>query len=128
LGFRRRVKTLHHKKSLVNKGQGSAGQTNLRRHGNWERFNEIRLFTWNVRSLFRQGSLGMLTDVLSDCRADIASIKELRWVRSGVMQKRDCDLYYSCHDSKHIFVTEFVVNKRISHMVIGFESLGLRMW
>jgi hypothetical protein len=68
----------------------------------------------------------MLTDVLSDYIADITAIQELRWVGSGVMQKRDYDLYYSCHYSKHIFGTGFVVNKRIHHMVIGFEPLGMR--
>jgi exonuclease III len=69
----------------------------------------------------------MLTDVLSDYRADITATQELRWVGSGVIQKRDCDLYYICHDSKHIFGTGYVVNKRISHMVRGFEPLGIRM-
>jgi hypothetical protein len=44
-----------------------------------------------------------------------------------VMQWRDCDLYYRCHDSEHIFGAGFVVNKRISHMVTGFEPLGMRM-
>jgi hypothetical protein len=48
-------------------------------------------------------------------------------VGSGVMQKRDYDLYYSCHDSKHTFVTGFVVNKRVSHMVISLEPLDMRM-
>jgi hypothetical protein len=55
----------------------------------------------------------MLADVLSDYTADITAMKELRWVGSGVMQKRGCDLYYSCHDSKHIFGKGFVVKKRI---------------
>jgi hypothetical protein len=75
--------------------------------------NEIRLFIWNALSLFRPGSLRMLTDVLSDNRADITAIQELRLVGSGVMQKRDYDLYYSCHDSKHIFGTGFVMNERV---------------
>jgi hypothetical protein len=43
------------------------------------------------------------------------------------MQKRDCDLYYSCHDRKHILGTGFVVSKRISRMVISFKPLGMRM-
>jgi hypothetical protein len=48
-------------------------------------------------------------------------------VGNGVMQKCHYDLYYSCHDRKHIFGTGFVVNKRVSHMVIGSEPLGMRM-
>jgi hypothetical protein len=48
-------------------------------------------------------------------------------VGSGVMQKCHYDLYYSCNDSKHIFGTELVVNKRVSHMVLGFEPLGMKM-
>jgi hypothetical protein len=70
----------------------------------------------------------MLTDVLSDYRADTTVIQELRWVGSGVMQKCDCDLYYSCHDSKNIFGTRFVVSKRISHMLTSFEPLKSRFF
>jgi exonuclease III len=118
---------LHSKKSLVKEVQGTAGQTTLRRHSNWKRANEIRLFTWNILSIFRPGFLRMHTDALSDYRADISAIQELRWVGSGVMQKRDYHLYYSCHDSKHIFGTGSVVNKRISHKVMGLEPLGKRI-
>jgi hypothetical protein len=119
--------TLYRKKSLVKKAQGTAGQTTLIRHNKWKRINEIRLFTWSVLSIFRPVSLRMLTDVLSDYRPDITAIQKLRWVGSGAMQKCHYDLYYSCHGSKHIFGTGFVVNKSSSHMVIGFESLGMRM-
>jgi hypothetical protein len=70
----------------------------------------------------------MLTDVLSDYRVDITAIKELRWVGSVLMQKRDYDLYYSCLDNKHIYWGGFVVNKRISPMVLGSEPLGMRMY
>jgi hypothetical protein len=66
--------TLHRKKSLVKKAQGTAGQTTLRRHSNWKTTNEMRLFTWNVPSLFSPGSLRMLTDVLADYRADTTAI------------------------------------------------------
>jgi exonuclease III len=69
----------------------------------------------------------MLTDVLSDNTADITVIQELRWVESGVMQKRNYDLYYSCNYIKHISRTVFAVNKRVSHLVIGFEPLSMRM-
>jgi hypothetical protein len=121
--------TLHRKKSLVKKAQGRACQTTVRRQNNWKKTNEIRLFTWNVLSLFRPGSLRMLTDIHSDYGTDITAIQELRWLRSGVMQKCDFYLYYSCRESKHIhiFGTGFVVKTRISHMVIGFEPLGMRM-
>jgi hypothetical protein len=43
------------------------------------------------------------------------------------MQKRDYDLYYSCHNSEHIFGMGFVVYKTDSCIVIGFEPLGMRM-
>jgi hypothetical protein len=42
-------------------------------------------------------------------------------------EKCDYDLYYSCPASKHIFGAGFVVNKRISHMAIGFEPPGMRL-
>jgi hypothetical protein len=111
------------KESLVKKAQETACQTTLRRHRNFKRTNEIRLFTWNVLSLFRPGSLWMLTDVLSDYRANITAIQELRWVGSGVMQKRDYDLYYCCHyNNTYIFGTGFVTNKIISRRINGFSD------
>jgi hypothetical protein len=114
-----RLRTLHYKKSLVKKAQETAGQTTLRRHCNLKR-TEIRLFTWNVPSLFRVGSLECL---------QISSLIQGRYycyIRIK-MQKRNDNLYYNCHDSKYIFGTIFVVNRRVSHTVIDFEPLGVRM-
>jgi hypothetical protein len=118
------LRTLHHKKSLVKKAQETAGQTTLRRHWNLKR-TEIRLFTWNVPSLFRVGSLELGS---LEC-LQISSLIHGRYycyIRIK-MQKRNDYLYYNCHDSKHIFGTIFVVNRRVSHTVIDFQPLGVRM-
>jgi hypothetical protein len=39
--------------------------------------NDLWLYTWNALSLFRPGSLTMLTDVPSDYKSDIT--KERKW-------------------------------------------------
>lgn len=83
------------------------------------RKNDIRLFTWNVLPLYRPGALKMLTEELEKYRAHITAIQEIRWIGEGILRKRNCDVYYSCHDRKHIFGIGFMVDRKIRHMVFA---------
>jgi hypothetical protein len=42
----------------------------------------MRLGTWNVRSLYRAGSLVTVSKVLSKCRIDLVGV-QVRWEGSG---------------------------------------------
>lgn len=103
------------------------GRKSVRQPGKRIKDNDFRLFTWNVRTLYRPGALKVLTDTLESYRADVTAIQEMRWLGSKIIQKLNCDIYYSCHNKKHIFGTGFVVSKRCKHMVLDFKPVNERI-
>ncbi|XP_071652375.1 craniofacial development protein 2-like [Temnothorax longispinosus] len=51
----------------------------------------------------------------------------MRWTKQGTLQKREYDVYYSCHEREHILGTAFIVHKRLKHLVIGFKPISPRL-
>ena len=47
---------------------------------------DMRFGTWNVRSLYRAGALGLVTSELHRCRMDLVGVQEVRWEVSGVLE------------------------------------------
>jgi hypothetical protein len=62
----------------------------------------------------------MLLDELNEYNTDITAIQEVRWTETGMIEKRDCTLFYSSSNNKRQFGTGFIVvgfipvNERIS--------------
>jgi exonuclease III len=44
---------------------------------------DMRFGTWNVRSLYKAGSLMTLEKGLSKCKFDLVGLQEVRWDRGG---------------------------------------------
>jgi hypothetical protein len=44
---------------------------------------DMRLGLWNVRSLYRAGSLFIVSRELSKCKLDVAGVQEVRWEGAG---------------------------------------------
>lgn len=65
----------------------------------------------------------MLTEELKNYRAHITAIQEIRWIGRGMLQKKECDVYYSCYERKHVFGTGFVVDRKVKHMVLDFVPI-----
>ena len=81
--------------------------------------SDLRIGTWNIRTLFRSGALNKLTDVFVEYKLDILAVQEMRWTGQGVLDRRNCSIYYSCHDKTHQFGTGFVVSKRARDRVMN---------
>ena len=96
-------------------------------HGKRFKDNDLRIGTWNVRTLHRVGASAQLADALIKCKTDITAIQEMRWTGQGCKRLASCDLYYSCHVDKHEFGCGFVVNKRLRHLVSGFTPVNERI-
>jgi len=69
----------------------------------------------------------MLTEELKKYRAHIIAIQEIKWIGKGILQKKECDVYYSCHERKHVFGTGFVVDKKVKHIVLVFVPISERI-
>ena len=98
--------------------------SNVDDHGKHIKDYDLRIGTWNVRTIHRVGASSQLADGRNKCRTDITAIQEMRWTGQGCKRLASCDVYYSCHVGKHEFGCEYVVNKRLNHLVSGFTSVN----
>ena len=101
-----------------------AGQNFLRRPG---KNKVLQLGTWNVLSLYRGGYLKKLIDTTKNYNIDILAIQEIRWTGNGILEKKDCTVYYSCHKNLHQFGTGFLIHRNIKHLVIDFQPVNMRI-
>jgi hypothetical protein len=68
-----------------------------------------------------------LDKVLQEYRVDITAVQEICWLGQGILERRDCNVYYSCQKNSHEFGCGFVVNKKIKHLVMDFTSIDYRI-
>jgi len=47
------------------------------------------LGTWNVKSLYRSGSLTTVSRVLPRCKLYLVGVREVRWVKGGTVRAGD---------------------------------------
>ena len=78
---------------------------------------EMRMRTWNVRTLLRSGALKELREIITSYDADVIALQELRWKGSGILRGREdeADLYYSCQQNRHNNWMEPGVRKIVFH-------------
>ena len=88
---------------------------------------DLRVCTWNVRSLYRPGAATQLDNVLSNYKADITALQEVRWLGQGCLKQKSCDIYFSGHDSRHEFGCGFAVSGRLRHLVSRFNAVDERL-
>ena len=89
--------------------------------------NDLRICTWNVRTLNREGATIQLVNVLKEYKADITAIQEMRWKGQGCSNEQFCDIYYSCHEEKRNFGCGFVVGERFRNLVLQFTPVNERL-
>jgi exonuclease III len=78
----------------------------------WKRINEMRISTWNVRTLYRAGAMDELAQELEKYKIDICALQEIRWPDEGTMTKKNYMILYSGNkNGKHEFGTGFYVNR-----------------
>lgn len=77
-------KTLFRNQKKITKPGGPLGKRQT-----WKRRNDIRIATWNVRSLYRPGALKILSNEALKYKLGILALQEIRWTGSGIMDQRD---------------------------------------
>jgi hypothetical protein len=68
-----------------------------------------------------------LDKVLQEYRMDITAIQEICWIGQGILERRDCNVYYSYQKSKHEFGCGFIVNKKVKHLVMDLTPEAHRI-
>ena len=85
--------------------------------------HDLRICTWNVRTLNRSVAVAQLKNVLSNYKA----LLEMRWVGQGRTNLRSCDVYYSTHASRHEFGCCFAVSGDLRKLVSRFIAVDERL-
>jgi len=92
--------------------------------------HDLRICTWNVRSLNRPRAAEQLAEVLDCYKADITAIQEMRWDGPGKRKLKNCDIYYGdCYRERkqRLFGCGFVVRGRLRHEVLSFRHVSERI-
>lgn len=89
--------------------------------------HDLRICTWNVRSLYRDGAKNELLKVVKEYKTDIIALQEMRLLGHGSEKHSNCDIYYSGHAKDHIFGCGFAVGKRLRHLVSKFTPISERI-
>ena len=70
----------------------------------------MRFGTWNVRSLYRAGELGLVTTEIDRRRMDLVRVQELRWKGSGTLESGNYTLFYREGNANNQLGTGFFVH------------------
>jgi exonuclease III len=116
-------KTLITKEKEEEMGQIDTVKTNRKRR------KDLRLATWNVRSLYRPGGLRITINDLRKYKIAIAAIQETRWNKSTpqAFTSNGHSIYTSSLANNNEFGTAFLVDSKFNHMVKNFTSIYERL-
>jgi hypothetical protein len=88
---------------------------------------DMRFRLWNVRRLYRAGSLVTVSRVLARYKLDLVEVQEVRWEGGGTEPAVEYTFFYGKRTQNHELGTGFFVHKRIISAVKRVEFLSDRM-
>jgi exonuclease III len=87
----------------------------------------MRFGTWNVRSLYRSGSLMKVARELARYKLHLVGVQEVRWDKGGTVRAGDYTFFYGKGNESHQLGTGFFVHQRIVSATNRLECVSDRM-
>ena len=88
---------------------------------------DIKLETWNVRSLYRAGSLKAAARELARYKLDVVGVQEVRWDKEGTVRAGHYNFFYVNGNENHQWGTGFFVHRRLVSAVKRIEFVSDRL-
>jgi hypothetical protein len=87
---------------------------------------DMRFGTWNVRSMYRAGSLRAVAEEISKYKLDLVGV-QVRWNGGGSEPAGEHTFFYGKGNENHELGTGFFTHKRIMSAVKKVEFVSDRM-
>jgi exonuclease III len=88
---------------------------------------DISFSTWNVRNVYRAGSLMIVAKEISKYKLDLVGVQEVRWDRDDTETAGKYTFFYGKGNENHELGTGFVVHKTLKSAVKRVELVIYRM-
>jgi hypothetical protein len=83
---------------------------------------DMRFGTWNVRSMYRAGSLTVVAEEISEYKLDLVGVQEIRWDRGGTEPAGQYKLFYAKGNTN---LEDFLYIRETYQQLRGQSSLAI---
>jgi hypothetical protein len=88
---------------------------------------DMRVGTWNVRSMYRAGSFRAVVKEISKYELHLVGVQEVRWDESGTEPTGEYTFFYGKGNENHELGTVFFVHKTSMSVVMRVEFISDRI-